>query len=236
MLRLIIKITVIVFLIFCSMSLLFTVNTTITGIELYDSRTRGEYDDSLTEGAFFEYIYKGDQYGKGLWEDYHWWFYETGVLRITKVNDDIVHGALNYTREEKDNEGFNYKYTCYVEFTYNTSDNLYIEHISVTDSSGVKNYTEVYSGQWFYHNENMSSIILNTSFSFSRKCIKIYEVPVNTLVGHREAIISYIEDGILFSGWVYEDYYFDEKSGVLVKYTINYPDMWDTSGNTGWSY
>jgi len=47
------------------MSLLFTVNTTITGIELYDSRTRGEYDDFLTEGAFFEYIYKGDQYGKG---------------------------------------------------------------------------------------------------------------------------------------------------------------------------
>ena len=86
------------------MSLLFTVNTTITGIELYDSRTRGEYDDSLTEGAFFEYIYKGDQYGKGLWEDYHWWFYETGVLRITKVNDDIVHGALNYTREKKEQE------------------------------------------------------------------------------------------------------------------------------------
>lgn len=236
LLRTIIKAIVIIFLVFCSLSFLFTMNTTMAGIELYSSSTQGEHDDFLTEGAFFEYSYTGDQYGMGLWEDYHWWFRETGVLRITEVEEDLVQGVLNYTREEEDNEYYYYKYTCYVEFTYNTTNNLYIERKTVTDNSGTKNYTEIYSGQWFYHKENMSSTILNTSFSFSKKSIRIYEVPINVLAGHREGLISYVEDSITFYGWVSEDYYFDKKSGVLLKYTIDYPSMWDQFGNVGWSY
>ncbi|MCD6513461.1 MAG: hypothetical protein J7L07_00890, partial [Candidatus Odinarchaeota archaeon] len=117
--RTFIKVLAITLLILAGVSFIFSLNATITGIELYENITKGKYDDFLTEGAYFEYIYTGDQYGEGDWEDYHWWFRETGRLEITKVENDIIEGQLVYERVEEDNEGLYNEYTCYVNFTYN---------------------------------------------------------------------------------------------------------------------
>ena len=234
--RTFIKVLAITLLILAGVSFIFSLNATITGIELYENITNGKYDDFLTEGAYFEYIYTGDQYGKGDWEDYHWWFRETGRLEITKVENDIIEGQLVYERVEEDNEGLYNEYTCYVNFTYNITSYWYTEHVKVVSGDKTEYYTNNYIEPWFYHKENDLPIILNESFLITKKEITIYEIPVRSLFAHREENIIYVEDNISFYGQIIEDYYFDEQSGVLLKYTVSYPSMWDLSNSVGWSY
>ena len=235
-LRVYVKALIIVALIVAAGFLIFSLDATAKGFSIYSTR-KNQYDTFLTEGAYFRYYYSGDQYGKGSWEDYHWWFTEEGVFEITKIEGDLVYGQYNYTRDEEDNEYYSDSYTCYATFVYNITNNTYIE------DGIIKKYFNEYStyhlvsfGPWFYHVRGMTPKIQNDTFSFSETKITVFGVPINVLWGKRSVQGSYVDDGITFYGVIHESYYFDNTSGLLIRYTINYPDMWDAKGKAGWSY
>jgi len=234
--RTIIKVFVVIMLIIAAGFLIFTLDTTVNGFTIYNARNN-QYDTLLEEGTYFKYRYSGDQYGKGSWEDYHWWFTEQGVFEITKIDGDLVYGQYNYTREEEDNEDYYLKYKCFATFVYNLSSNIYVEDGVIKTSDGNYNtYKVVYYGPWFYHTKDMPPKIQNDTFTFSETKITLFGVPINVLWGKRSVQGSYVDDGITFYGMIYESYYFDSTSGLLIRYTIEYPDMWDANGNAGWSY